>query len=151
MHVLRVAGDPFEPGWAGRTRCTVVAPASWRRNTEPLGFHACNFGNTGGFVQGFACADSAGGKGDTVCRLSLPHEDMPVAQSLVLGIGTAAPVLVESPGGDMLALPGHGGREAGCDRGMRPAEDMLWSDEGFAGTVVGLLDESAVVAGHCEV
>jgi hypothetical protein len=140
MHVLRVAGDPFEPGWAGRTRCTIVAPASWRRNTEPLGFHACNFGNT-----------CTGGKGDTVCRLSLPHEDMPVAQSLVLGIGTAAPVLVESPGGDMLALPGHGGREAGCDGGMRPAEDMLWSDEGFAGTVVGLLDESAVVAGHCEV
>jgi hypothetical protein len=39
---------------------------------------------------------------------------------------------------------------------MNAAEGMLsvrtvWSDEGFAGPVVDLLDEAAVVSCHCEV
>ena len=55
----------------------------------------------------------------------------------------------------MFAPPHNKGREPGLDGCMNSAEGMLsagtkWSDEDFAGAVVGSLDETAVVSSHYE-
>ena len=102
--------------------------------------------------SGRTCVVLAFHSGYAVYRLPLPHEHVGEAQPLAMLCRPRAPVIPNH----MFAPPHNKGREPGLDRSMNSAEGMIsvgtvWSDEGFAGPVVALLDETADVSCHCEV
>jgi hypothetical protein len=82
------------------------------------------------------------------------HNDVLGAKSLVLSVGSAAPVGTWAAANNVLALPGHDGGHPSGDPRVHAAVVAVHGVPGhvenlvLAGAVVGLLDEVAVLEGH---
>ena len=98
--------------------------------------------------------DQNGARAGSYDGFGVAHNHVNGAESLVLSVGSAAPVCTCDGGNDVLTLPGYDGRHAGGDPRVHAAVVAVHRVPGhvenlvLAGAVVGLLDEVAVLEGH---